>query len=98
MRRRRGAKPSGIIGQQSRRLPLTEEQFMSTQNDADRNESYPAESPPSAPSAAELEKVERRLEELREQGIFADGHEPKGKPQTVAHIPGAWARFMERRG
>ena len=71
---------------------------MSTQNDADHNENRPAESLPSAPSDAELEKVERRLEELREQGIFADGHEPKGRPQTVAHIPGALARFMEQRG
>lgn len=71
---------------------------MSTQHDADPNESRPAESPPSAPSDAELEKVERRLAELREQGIFADGHDPRGRPQTVAHIPGAWARFMERRG
>ncbi len=64
---------------------------MSTQHDADRNESRPAESPPSAPSDAKLEKVERRLAELREQGIFADGHEPKGRPQTVLPIsPGPW--------
>ncbi len=71
---------------------------MSAQNDADRNESRPTESPPSAPSDAELEKVEQRLEELREQGIFADGHEPKGRPQTIAHVPGATARFIQRRG
>ena len=70
---------------------------MSTQNDADRNESRPDESPPSIPSDAELEKVERRIAELREQGIFADGHDPKGRPQTVAHIPGATARFIQRR-
>ena len=71
---------------------------MTTPNDADRNEGPPAENSAPAANDAELEKLERRLAELREQGVFADGHDPRGRPQTVAHIPGALARFMEQRG
>lgn len=71
---------------------------MNSQNDADRNESRPAESPPSAASDAELEKVERRIAELREQGIIGGGAGPKGSLRPIAHVPGALARFIERRG
>lgn len=71
---------------------------MSIPNDADQNESRSAENQSPAPSDAELEKVERRIVELREQGIFNDGHDPKGRPRMIAHVPGALARFMERRG
>ena len=63
-------------------------------NNADRDESHPA----SDPYGTELENVKQRLSELREQGIFADGHDPEGRPRTIAHVPGALERFMERRG
>ena len=76
---------------------------MTALNDADRNEGYSnegysAELPSPDPADSALEKVEQRLAELREQGIFADGHDPKGRPRTIAHVPGALERFMERRG
>ncbi len=70
---------------------------MSTQNDADRNESRPAESPPSAPSDAELEKVERRIAELREQGIIGGDEGSRESLRAIAHVPGATARLIERR-
>ena len=71
---------------------------MTTPNDADRNERLPAENPAPAADDAEVERVKRRLAELRAQGVFADGHDPDGRPQTIARIPGATARLIERRG
>jgi hypothetical protein len=49
---------------------------MSTPNNADRNDGYSAESPAPASSDAERERVERRIEELREQGIISGSRDP----------------------
>ena len=69
---------------------------MTTPNDADRNERLPAENP--APADAEVERVKRRLAELRAQGVIGGGEGPRESLRAIAHVPGATARLIERRG
>ena len=71
---------------------------MSASNYADRNESHSAKNPPPAPPGDDLEKVERRIAELREQGIIGGGEGSRESLRAIAHVPGATARFIKRRG
>ena len=47
---------------------------------------------------AELRALDERLDELRAQGIISGGEGPRGSLRAIAHVPGALARFIERRG
>ena len=71
---------------------------MTTPNDADRNERLPAENPAPAADDAEVERVKRRLAELRAQGVIGGGEGPRESLRAIAHVPGATARLIERRG
>ena len=42
--------------------------------------------------------VDERIAELRAQGIIGGGEGPRGSLRAIAHVPGALARFIERRG
>ena len=55
---------------------------MSAPNNADWNDGYSSESPAPASSDAERERVERRIEELREQGIVSGSRDPKETADT----------------
>lgn len=47
---------------------------------------------------SELRALDERLAELRAQGIIGGGEGPRGSLRAIAHVPGALARFIERRG
>ena len=60
---------------------------MSTENTNDRKET----------ANAEPDDLDRRMAELREQGILVGGEGPRESLRPIAHIPGALKRFLERR-
>ena len=60
---------------------------MSTENTNDRKET----------ANAEPDDLDRRMAELREQGILVGGEGLRESLRPIAHIPGALKRFLERR-
>ena len=62
----------------------------------DHDEKTP-EGLPSSPTEEETRKLEKRLAELRDQGILNGGDGPRETLRPVAHVPGALERFLKAR-
>ena len=67
-------------------------------NDANNNDGAAENRPTPAADDAELRALDERLAELRAQGIIGGGEGPRGSLRPIAHVPGATARYIERRG
>ncbi len=67
-------------------------------NDTNNNDSAPENRPTTAADAAEVRALDERLAELRARGIIRGGEGPRGSLRPIAHVPGATARLIERRG
>lgn len=67
-------------------------------NDTNNNDGAPENRPKTAADDAELRALDERMAELRAQGIIGGGEGPRGSLRAIAHVPGATARLIERRG
>ncbi len=67
-------------------------------NDTNKNDGAAENRPTTAASDEDLRALDERLAELRAQGIISGGEGPRSSLRAVAHVPGATARFIERRG
>ena len=67
-------------------------------NDTNKNDGAADNRPTTAADDEELRALDERLAELRAQGIISGGEGPRSSLRAVAHVPGATARFIERRG
>ena len=67
-------------------------------NDTNNNDGAAENWPTTAAAAAELCALDERLAELRARGIIGGGEGPRGSLRPIAHVPGATARLIERRG
>ena len=67
-------------------------------NDTNNNDGAPDNRPTTAADDAELRSLDERLAELRARGIIGGGDGPRGSLRAIAHVPGATARYIERRG
>ncbi len=63
--------------------------------DQDSNQ---AENELPADTSSKLSDLEKRLAELRAQGILSGGDGPRETLRPVAHVPGALDRFLKARG
>ncbi len=60
---------------------------MNTENPNDHKEA----------TSAEPDDLDRRIAELRQQGILIGGEGPRESLRAIAYIPGGLKRFLERR-
>ena len=60
---------------------------MNTENPEDRKDK----------STTEHDDLDRRIAELRQQGILIGGEGPRESLRAIAYIPGGLKRFLERR-
>ncbi len=67
-------------------------------NDTNNNDGTPEDRPTTAADDAELHALDERMAELRARGIIGGGEGPRGSLRPIAHVPGATARLIERRG
>lgn len=67
-------------------------------NDTNNNDGVPENRPTTATDDAELRALDERMAQLRAQGIIGGGEGPRGSLRAIAHVPGATARLIERRG
>ena len=67
-------------------------------NDTNNNDGSAENRPTTAADDAELRALDERLAELRARGIIGGGEGPRGSLRAIAHVPGATARYIERRG
>ena len=67
-------------------------------NDTNNSEGAAENRPTPAADDAELRALDERMAELRARGIIGGGEGPRGSLRAIAHVPGATARFIERRG
>lgn len=62
-----------------------------------RPEDQATEKPLLAHDSEELKELEKKLAELRAQGILSGGDGPRETLRPVAHVPGALERFLKAR-
>ena len=67
-------------------------------NDTNNNDGAPENRLTTAADDEELRVLDERLAELRARGIIGGGEGPRGSLRPIAHVPGATARYIERRG
>ncbi len=67
-------------------------------NDTNNNDGAAENRPTPTADDAELRALDERLAELRARGIIGGGEGPRGSLRAIAHVPGATARLIERRG
>ena len=67
-------------------------------NDANQNDGAAENRPTTVTDDAELRALDERMAQLRAQGIIGGGEGPRGSLRAIAHVPGATARLIERRG
>ena len=70
---------------------------MSTNDSSLHHEGWAAENALPSNTAVEPSALEKRLAELRAQGILSGGDGPRGTLRKVAHVPGALERFLKAR-
>lgn len=70
---------------------------MSTGDSSLHHEKGPADNTSVPNTFAEPSVLEKRLAELRAQGILSGGDGPRETLRPVAHVPGALERFLKAR-
>ncbi len=70
---------------------------MNTNESSIRHEREPTENALPSNTSTELSDLEKRLSELRAQGILSGGDGPREALRPVAHVPGALERFLKAR-
>ena len=70
---------------------------MSTNDSSLHHERWAAENALTPNTCAEPSALEKRLAELRAQGILSGGDGPREALRPVAHVPGALERFLKAR-
>lgn len=70
---------------------------MNTGDGSLHHERGPAENALAPDNPAEVSDLEKRLTELRAQGILSGGDGPRETLRPVARVPGALERFLKAR-
>ena len=67
-------------------------------NDTNQNDGAAENRPTTVADDEDIRALDERLSELRARGIIGGGEGPRGSLRPIAHVPGATARLIERRG
>ena len=70
---------------------------MSSSDSSLHHERVPGDNASAPNNFAEPSDLEKRLVELRAQGILSGGEGPRETLRPVAHVPGALERFLKAR-